>query len=296
MNPEPIKDGVTMHNSAPRGSGNTVDEVVDYYFRFLARNQDLTAHFEQFKKRLNADPKAAQAEAVVFSFLRAEDLQPGPFEDVSAGGPDYLCSSASAKFLVEVTSLDSEVVSEESGLPAEITGPGGGAFGLITNKLQAKVKAKASQLGGQSFPGILAIASDHAFAGMLLDRLAAEYLMTSAPQINVPVGGGPTYTTTDLKHSAFYHATGVLDASGVPIIKPFRQSVSAILLIATYPREIQVVGLLHPEAVRPLDPALLPKVPFLKSKRPFSADRIATEWVQADDGRVAASFPHRHIR
>src|ERR1700722_2028066 len=55
------KGWVTMPNPAPRGMGDTVDEVGDYYYRFLARNRDLNAHLEQFKKRLNGGPKAAQA-------------------------------------------------------------------------------------------------------------------------------------------------------------------------------------------------------------------------------------------
>ena len=55
--------------------GDTV--VVDYYYRYLARNSDLAVPFEQFKKRLKSDPQAATPEAIVFSLLRAEKLQPG---------------------------------------------------------------------------------------------------------------------------------------------------------------------------------------------------------------------------
>jgi hypothetical protein len=287
-----------MPNPAPRGMGDTVDEVVDYYYRFLARNRDLNAYLEQFKKRLNGDPKAAQAEAIAFSWLRAENQQPKPFEDTSTGGPDFECISPNSdQFLVEVTSLDSEVVSKRSGLPLSISGPGGQAYGLITESLFSEVKNKARQLGQFALPGVLAITSDHFFAGMLLDRLAAEYLMTSAPQINVPLGGGPTYTTTDLKHSAFYQRLKVLDASGAPIIQPRRQSVSAVLLIAVYPHEVQMVGVLHPEATHPFNPAWLPKVPFLKSKGLFLPDRpITTEWIQAEAGRGVGTFQHWRIR
>jgi hypothetical protein len=43
--------------------------------------------------------------------------------------------------------------------------------------------------------------------------------MTSAPQMNVPLGGDPTYMITNLRNSVFQRATGLLDASGAPIIK-----------------------------------------------------------------------------
>ncbi len=119
---------------APRNSGDTVQDVVEYFRRYLSRNRDLAEHYEEFLKREKSDPKAAQAEAVVFSWLRAEKLEPRLFEVPGKGGPDFCCSSdATDRFLVEATSLDSEMVSERSGLPAEITGPGGGAFGLITD-------------------------------------------------------------------------------------------------------------------------------------------------------------------
>jgi hypothetical protein len=55
------------------------------------------------------------------------------------------------------------MVSERSGLPAQSTGPGGGAFALITDKLKAKTQSKASQIAGNGLPTVLAITSDQAF-------------------------------------------------------------------------------------------------------------------------------------
>jgi hypothetical protein len=101
-------------------------------------------------------------------------------------------------------------------------------------------------------------------ASILLDRLPAEYLMTSAPQINVPLGGGPTRTISDLRHSVFQRATGILDASGAPIIKTSLRSIGAILLIAADYREMRIVGLLHPDAANPFNPQWLPMIPFVK--------------------------------
>jgi hypothetical protein len=279
----------------PPATGDTVDGVVDYYYRYLARNRDLAVHFEQFKKRLKADAQAATAEAIVFSYLRAEKLQPELFEDPSSGGPDFRCNPT-APFLVEVTSLDSAVVAKRSGLPATITGPGGGAFGLITDRLFSEAKNKAPQLGRHPLPGVLAIVSGHAFSSILLDRLAAEYLMTSAPQFSVPLGGGPHSMTTDLKHAVFYRPLGVLDASGTPIITPCRQSIAAILLIAIYRREVQIVGLVHPEAAYPFNSAWMAKVPFVQFEGQCTPNHIATEWIETASGERVATFPHRRIQ
>lgn len=281
----------------PQEMSDTLRDVLEYYRCYLSRNRDLADHCTQFLRREGSDPKAAQAEAVVFSWLRAEKLEPNLFEDAGTGGPDFCCThSGIDRFLVEATSLDSEMVSERSGLPAEITGRGGGAFALITEKLKAKAQSKAAQLAGHGMPTVLAITSDHAFASTLMDKLAAEYLMTSAPQVNVPIGGGLHYMSTNLKDSVFQRATGVLDASGVPIIKPALRSIGAILLIAYDHREMRIVGLLHPDAAKPFNPQWLPPIPFVKFAGGFSHTNIATEWVQTDEWRRAASFPHRHIR
>ena len=282
---------------APHNTGITVRDVLEYYRCYLSRNRDLTNHCTQFLKRENSDPKAAQAEAVVFSWMRAEKLKPRLFEDTGTGGPDFCCThSDDNRFLVETTSLDSEMVSERSGLPAEITNSGGQAFALITEKLKAKAKSKASQLGGRGVPTVLAITSDHAFASLLMDHLAAEYLMTSAPQINVPLGGGTHYMSTNLKNSVFQRATGLLDPTGAPIIKPALRSIGAILLIAVYDREMRIVGLLHPDAANPFNPQWLPMIPFVKFAGVFSPTNIATEWIQSDEWRRVATFPHRHIQ
>ncbi len=102
--------------------------------------------------------------------------------------------------------------------------------------------------------------------------------------------------STDLRHSVFQRATGLLDASGAPIIKPAIRSIGAILLIATHYREIGIVGLLHPDAANPFNPQRLPMIPFVKFAGLFSHANIATDWIQSGEGRSAATFPHRHIQ
>jgi hypothetical protein len=102
--------------------GDTLRDILECYRSYLGRNRDLANHCTQFLKCEKSDPKAAQAEAVVFSWLQAEKLEPRLFEDAGTGGPDFCATHASTDlFLVEATSLDSEMVAERSGLAAEIT-------------------------------------------------------------------------------------------------------------------------------------------------------------------------------
>jgi hypothetical protein len=68
--------------------GVSIDEVVDSYWVFLARNK-YQIHLERFKQGLTLDPKAAESEAIVFALLWAEHVHPDIFEDPSKGGPDF---------------------------------------------------------------------------------------------------------------------------------------------------------------------------------------------------------------
>ena len=58
-----------MCNETARQTSVSLDEFVEFYWRFLSRNEEYAVHFEQFKKRLTSDQKAAEAEArCVLSF------------------------------------------------------------------------------------------------------------------------------------------------------------------------------------------------------------------------------------
>ena len=282
-----------------RTASISIDEVVDSYWKFLYRNR-YDVHLKRFKDRLNADPKAAEAEAVVFSVLWSAKLRPDIFEDNSAGGPDFRCEpSPGNSFLVEVKSLDSEAVSERSTLPLSMSGNGGQAFALITDKLCSAAQSKASQLGGRGMPGILAIVSSHAFASLLMDRGAAGYLMTSTPHISVPIGStrDAGRLRTDLRNAVFCQPAKLLDASGNQVFVTRYRSVAAILLMTIGVCETDVVGLLHPDAANPFNPRLFHAVPYVRfAQWPLTSTNISIEWILGDDRQGgAARFEHRRI-
>jgi len=275
----------------------SVDEIVDSYWRFLSRNR-YDGHLKRFKDRLDSDPKAAEAEAVVFSVLWSEKLRPDVFEDNSTGGPDFRCDpSLGDSFLVEVKSLDSKAVSDRSTLPLQLNGPGGQAVRLITDKLCSAAQSKAAQLGGRGMPGVLAITSAYDYAGLLMDRGPAEYLMTSAPHFRIPLGstGRSGQWATDLRDAVFCQA-GILDAYGDQRFNTRYRSIAAILLVTIGVRETEVVGLLHPDAAHPFDPQLFPAVPYVRfAQWPLTSTNISTEWILGNGQQGSATFGHRRI-
>lgn len=264
---------------------------MDSYWIFLSRNH-YTAHLEKFKQRLKSDAQAAEAEAVVFSFLWSAKARPDIFEDLSKGGPDFCCGpSGKSKFLVEVTSLESGAVARESSLPARIEAAGGGAFSLITPLLKGKASAKATQFGNSPLPRVLAIASSHDCAGLLMDRLGAEFLLISDPTIKVRLGdvSGRGSQVTSLRRSVFFKP----GKSGTEII-PCRQSISAILLVAVSGIQADVVGILHPQPNIGFDQSLLPEVPYLRVKDwPIVDGKIEIEWSFSSPD--TATFWHTRI-
>ncbi len=268
---------------APRLLGASIADVANAYSLLLEIRYP--EHHRAFQFRAASDPAAANAEAVVFSWLRSQGMSPTPSDSPGLGGPDYLCSPMFSKpFLLEVTSLKPDAVSARSEWPDALS-ERAHSFAMITPNLWSKTKAKASQLGGHEVARVLTICLTHMGAGALLGTLAAEWLMTSQPKLSVPVGGPMTAVreVTDLGKSAFL---AIRDGSIVPV----RQSISAVLLIAIWEHELHVVGMLHPEPAVPFDYRSLLELPFLRLDWPAKNGVLKTEWVIAKP--VPRADPH----
>jgi hypothetical protein len=252
----------------------TVGDIVNTYCRFLEVSHP--DHYKHFKIRLVNDQDAARAEAVVFSWLRANGYKPQIAESTSKGGVDFICYPESAKrFLVEVTTLNRKAVERRSGWPDELDETAR-AFSMIIPNLWLKVDSKDQQLERQHGPGILAICLTHVGASVLLGTLAAEWLMISEPQICVPLASErplPSYTITDLRNAAFFK----IKENGAIALD--HQSISAILLIAICDNELEVIGMLNPGSYAPFDYHTIRKVPFLRVEWPIMDYIPRTEWV-----------------
>jgi hypothetical protein len=270
------------------GGESALNALVSSYMDFLLVRSP--ANEAPFKKRLAADPEAAEAEAAVFSFLRQAGVNPQPDEDPSLGGLDFLCHPKDAgSFHVEVTSISIATVTKHSGLKHPIVANAAQGFSMITSQLLNEAVNKAPQLKGKPGARVLAICTQHQWGDILCGTRAAENLLAGDSKIVVPIGKGAvaSYVALDLKNSAFFRFD-----KGRISVEPARQSISAILLIAFGPDGSSVVGLLHPAPAIPFDPSLLPKVPFVKVKTwPLGAN-LSGEWVNLEPRPATAyHFP-----
>lgn len=256
-----------------------IDEIIKSYKDFLmVKYQD---HYKSFCTRINSvkNSEGARAEAIIFSLLRSQFEKVLLNEDVSKGGADFIAETEHQKFIVEVTCLETETVSEQSGIPVSFpTGPSAGSFSLITHKLRGKASDKASQLANYKMPRVLVITSEHNSADFILGPLGAEMFLTSDTQISVPISienpnGDGCDLVTDLKESGFFRFTnGTIEAC--------RKSISAILLVGIFYDKSLVTGILHPDPQYVFPINLMPSVPFLKMKEwPPLENQIQTEWI-----------------
>lgn len=253
---------------------NLSSEVINSYKDFLLVKYP--KHSKNFCDRLKNNPDGAKAEAILFAVLRGLFNEVIIAEDISNGGADFHCVSDTSEFILEVTSLEGNSVSNQSCWDDEAANNGDAfAFGMITHKLRAKVTDKTPQLSDVNMPRVLAIASDHNLAGALLDTYAASCLLTSDTIIQTSANNpnDETRLTTDLKNSVFFRLkNGSIEAC--------RRSISAILLVEIAAYDCRIVGILHPEPVHVFPIENFPSVPFIRLKTwPILDNIIETEWV-----------------
>lgn len=268
------EDGLWTPGQPPHLPGATIEEVTKSYANLLDVYHH--NHHRLFIARLAANPDAAKAEAVVFSWLRQRRLEPQVAESPSVGGPDCLCvPNGGQPLLVEVTALNREAVGRRSGWPDELS-TSAHSFGMITPNLWSKARGKAPQFRAADVPRVLIVCLTHVGAGALLGTLAAEWLMMSELKLvwslaehGEPV---PSESVTDLKNAAFLRLEG-------DQIVTVRCSISAILLVALWDDQLATVGLLHPDPAVPLDYASFGGIPFLRLEWPISEGRLRAEWV-----------------
>jgi hypothetical protein len=252
----------------------TIDNILKSYKTFLEVKYPL--HHSKFCKLAKQNVQGAKAEAVLFSIMRSTLDEAVIGEDISTGGPDFLCTKNSNKFLLEVTSLEAEAVARQSGWPDSMPeGVTSGSFQMITNIIRRKASKKAGQLSGQPMPRVLAITCEHKASDVLLGPLAAETVLTSDTTLNVPIGRPISNIglSTDLKESVFIrNRNGELEFC--------RESISAVLLVSIQGDNSRIVGLLHPKPSWNFPYNLLQSVPFCRIKKEsLEKGYIETEWV-----------------
>ena len=251
----------------------TTLEIIDSYKIYL--EVKYPDHYKKFCERANNHHESTKAEAILFSILRSTFPDVIIAEDSSIGGADFKCEADDSKFIVEVTSLETEAVANQSRWKNKIEENGSGfSFSMITHMLRTKASGKASQVSGAEMPRIVAITTEHIGGDFLLGPHGARTLLTGDTKIKVPINS-PEFNTglaTDLKDSVFFRwKDGVVEAC--------RQSISAILLISIFADKCLIVGILHPCPAYIFPIQLFPKVPFVRLKKwPPDDHNIETEW------------------
>lgn len=252
-------------------SNTNLHDLVQNYKRFL--NVNYSKHVKPYGTRLKNQPEGATAEAVVYSFLEAnlDDVQVA--EKIDLGGVDFMCKIGGAEFVTEVTCLEAEAVTSQSGLP---TGPSrGGYYRMITDLLRTKASGKAKQMSRYNCPRVLAMTCQHAGAGPVLGIRGAEDLLTSETKIAIGSIYNPVrnHLVTDLDNSVFFRWKNER-------VESCRRSISAILLFSLSGVSAFITGILHPDPIHKFPIDFLPTVPFVRLKEwPLENNRIEIEWV-----------------
>jgi hypothetical protein len=252
-------EGVTI--SLTDGQENAVYHHRRWYDRFSA--YDRLARWEGL---LREQPEAAVCEAMVREELEQHVDVVFPREDVSTGGPDFQCfqkqSAGQQHFYVEATCLTSDSVTRATHLDPHQRGPA--YHHLLTERFRDECRGKSKQLSGLDAPALLAIATLHGRAGSAcFNEAAAKFILTSETRITqnfdpaTGAGVGEIYLSTNMRKSAFQRPVKEMPW----VLEDASRSVSGILLCpfgGSGPYSI--VGVVHPNAVRPFDPEWLPRV------------------------------------
>jgi hypothetical protein len=238
---------------------------------------------EKWKDLLNSNPEAAICEACVRdSFARyVDEIQPN--EDLSYGGPDFLCSLCNQYFYVEVTCISIESATEATGLPHPPPRNSEAAYrNTLTEKILGELVNKTKQCSGRDHPCVLAIGTLHSRAGRhFVSEHDAKEVLTGTTHIrakvNLKTGEmiAEPHNSTDLHDSSF-----IRFAKPEPIsIEEARKTISAVLLYSLCHNPYQVIGLLHPKPNKPFPRELLSEIKFGKLKDDYDERKLEVEWI-----------------
>ena len=242
----------------------TVSNLVDEFKHFLDVNHP--EHSNAFSQR---HPEAARAEAVIFSFFKQNGYDIRVEETPYVGGVDFRVLTENSEFVVEVTSISQNTVTERSGVPTKLTSGEGYHSDryAVANRIRQEAFDKAIQMSGYDCPVILVITSEHPeYANILKDKhtdFNARMFMTSPPKIELEYNT-ETHTNrivgnvTDLQESLFFR----FNRKGR--IEFCREQMSAVLLFYIHEKyEALIVGLLHPKPIYQFSHEILPSVRFV---------------------------------
>jgi hypothetical protein len=267
------------------------ERPIAYYFRWLKRRYP--DHVRKWVSRLESPDhgqgEGAAAEALVWNFLDDCGIHV-ELKDVGASSaPDFLCRAAGGCFYVEVTCISREAATRETGLTDE---PGAKSYSLLTGRVREEVSSKASQFRDLpiDLPLVLSVCTLHYKASLYCaQREAVEELLLGTTGIGWTIdlrtgtSDGPTFQVAQFDRSV---------ATRKDSLETVRRHISATVLagFGLVPPACNVRGVLHPDALCPFDPNLLPHVEFFRLTNwpPEPRGNVTGEWVNSQEAREAA--------
>ncbi|MCE5339868.1 MAG: hypothetical protein LLF92_01895 [Planctomycetaceae bacterium] len=259
------------------------------YIEAIEQHRRWLQHFDKqrlgkWENLLNADPEAAICEAETVELLLNYDVEVQPYENLSKGGPDFLCTKKGRNFYVEVTCITIDIATKKSALPPSYPAqPSPQYYRFLTNHILGELCNKTRQCSELGQPCIIAIATLHHRAGACCFRKSAcEDILTGTSQatvdINVKEGRaeGEPYLTTELRDSAFIRFAKTADGT----IEYARNPISALLLCAFGQYPIMVNGVLHPNSNYPFDREMLLGIEFCMLESGCEKNRhLKVKWI-----------------
>ena len=241
-------------------------------------------YLNKWEKLFKDQPEAAICEAAARKLLGEHSIYVRPHEDISKGGPDFLCKKEGKKFYVEVTCITKETATKKTKLDSEpqinFNSPAKWYRPPIGQILQ-EIRNKTPQCKDLNEPCLLAICTLHFGVGFICfrDRIIAESVLTGTPHISWDIGLSSEEVlkeprqATELKNSGFIRPRKNKPYS----IEEARKTISAVLLCDFGGHNI--VGILHPNPNHSFDRTLLPEIKFCRLANGWQTGRFSPEWI-----------------
>lgn len=237
----------------------------------------------KWEELLKVNPEAAICEASTRKLLAEHSIYVQPQEDISKGGPDFLCVKNNKRFYVEATCITKETATNKAGLSDTLPGTSKvQRFALLTKRIFYEICSKTPQCSNLGAPCVIAIGTLHFQVGCIcFNKHATEQLLTGTTFITAPINTQTgqamrePYEATDLQDSVFIRPVKISPNE----IEYARSPISAVLLCPFGSLPTKVIGVLHPNPNHSFDRTLLPKIEFCRLAEGYQIGQFKAEWI-----------------
>jgi len=235
---------------------------------------------KKWEDLLKSNPEGAICEAMTRKLLSTLNVEVQPYENLSTGGPDFLCKRNNKKFYAEVACITINSATKGTGLNNKRNMNKLGFYDYLTQKCFYEMIRKADQCSNLGAASILIIATLH-FKVSLIGGFSERELLTGTPYVEVPIDKETDkllrnpYYVTRLRNSVFIRRKPKSKKS----IEDARKTISAVLLCGFGYKPHRITGVLHPNSNYPFDRTLLPSIRFARLADGWKNGKFKVEWI-----------------